>query len=136
MAEARQTILKQQPRAVPMVEAKQSILKQELQSELKGALEGRRVPSLPTPDDSSEAGGGAGEEQQQATGTDAQVQTDLCAFRSAFLARAGGTFTVNLASIAKAQGPCTHAQESLLMKVRDYANICHKRHAAAKSGCV
>ena len=86
-----------------MVEAKQSILKQELQSELKGALEGRRAPSLPTPDDSSEAADGAGEEQQQATGngTDAQVQKDLCAFHSAFMAHAGGAFIGNLPPLPK-----------------------------------
>ncbi|KAK9843249.1 hypothetical protein WJX74_009225 [Apatococcus lobatus] len=77
MTMARQTILKQEQPTVPMAEAKQSILKQELQSELRGTLEGRRVPSLPFPNDSSEAASGAHEEIKNAdgNGADAEVPT-------------------------------------------------------------
>lgn len=74
VAEARQKILKQEQSAVPVVEARQTILKQELQFELKGALEGRKAPSLPMPDDSSQAAGGAPDNDRKTTDNEPDAQ--------------------------------------------------------------
>ena len=66
--------VKQEQPAVPMIEAEQTILKQELQAELKGALEGRRAPSLPRPDDSSQAAGGAPDNDRETNRNEADAQ--------------------------------------------------------------
>ena len=81
VTEARQKILKQEQPVIPMVEAKQTILKQELQAELKGALEGRRAPSLPIPDDSLQAAGGAPDDDRETNGNEADAQVGKhCSF--------------------------------------------------------